>query len=61
METKFFIKDNTANTRKVYICENGENTSLQENAEFFDTKEEAQDKIEKKDWSAWAYVSEEEI
>ena len=39
---KYYIKDNTANTGREYIDENGENCALQENAVNFDTYAGAQ-------------------
>jgi enolase len=42
METmNYYIKDDTSNTGRNYLDENGYNVALQENAQAFDTYDEA--------------------
>lgn len=55
---KFVIYDTTSNTGAEYIDPNGENCTLEENAEKFDTEKEAAEAINRRRWHPWAVVYE---
>lgn len=57
----FYVKDDTANTGREYIDNDGENVSAQSNAVAFHTKESAEEWIRTKFGvdDDWAYVCEE--
>lgn len=53
---KHLILDATENSGKPFIAEDGSNCELIENAEVFETKEDADKKIIDNDWQNWAVV-----
>jgi len=55
---RFVIMDTTSNTGAEYIDCNGENCVLEENAEQFESSQEASDAITRRGWDAWATVYE---
>ena len=58
MKTEFVICDKTANTGREYIGENGQNTSLEENAVRYNSIQESENVIEENGWQEWAIVIE---
>jgi hypothetical protein len=55
---KYVIKDNSANSDKVYIANDNSNVEYEENAIFFDTEDEALYYINENEFGEWAYVEE---
>ena len=56
---KYVIYDNTDNSMKPYISTGSEsfsNTGDLESAMSFDSEKEAQDFIERSEWTEWAFV-----
>ncbi len=53
----FVVMDNSENTGRCYIDDNGENCSLEENAKLFDTREDAQEYIDAVNGGEWAYIA----
>lgn len=58
MEKQYTIVDATANTGREYIAESGENTSLEENAIKFQTRQEAEKHLELIGGQEWGKVIE---
>jgi hypothetical protein len=59
MKTKeYYLKDDSSNSGKDFIDENGNNVSLQENAISFSTRTEAKEWAENnlKDFEKWGYI-----
>lgn len=54
----YVIYDTTSNTGAEYIDANGNNCVLEENAEKFETSQEASDAITIRGWDEWATVYE---
>jgi len=58
---KFIIMDSTNNTGKDYISADGSNSSLEENAITFETKEEAENFAKSLSGNGdWFYITEKE-
>ena len=61
MKAKFYLKDTTTNTGREYICENGGNVALRENAISFDSRREAMKYAGENfpNFDEWGYISSE--
>lgn len=57
-EPFFYIIDFTNNVNRPYIDENYQNTGDFNNALTFETKQQAKELIEEKQWELWAHIEE---